>query len=602
MVTRRSPQPFPGASEPGRPSGVSRAEPPEASRGSGKVKMVPWSEHWRGIMLGRPSCPILLRTRLGRRATLAGLCLLALSAGAADAAGAAENAANGAQEVPAPPRSLADRFGVYNWGVDYSAWPGTPDKLNWGAGLAAAVGSKTVRVYLGPTDVYGVNPADDPADDLYLQRIVASPGSAYDALFANPAFSTYLLTVFTPGDTGDWWRGGFSGADYASEESQLAALGKYLLGNPRYARKTFILLNWEGDNALSANLQPTAPDYPTDADWAGFTSWAAARAAGVRDARAAVPASTARLYSGLEFNQVDSPDGNRCGTAGEHCVIDRVAPRVDVDYYSYSSWETVNVKVANPAASLRAALAADLGFALSTVRAARPGLTQSNFILGEYGFPRSVYGECTAAAWVRELVQSFGAPGAFQVSYAIFWQVLDNAWRSADGARAVTECGRVDPLLYGLYRGRDLHQTLLGVELAALLRDGILTLPTHCPTLGPGSVLNPAQAYRPVFEAASPLSIFGKSFSGRGDEVWVLQGVSATADHTLAEMSATVNAAGWHDSPHQINATFPPGAEQPGCAMLWTTDARQIDSNSEILSIQPPAARAGDPAGPAPPP
>ncbi len=319
MVTRRSPQPFPGAAERGGPA--DRGEPPEPPRGSGRLKMVPWSEHRRRIMLGRPSCFILLSSRLGRRATWAALCVLALPAGAADAA---ENVANVAQEVPAPPRSLADRFGVYNWGVDYSAWPGTPDKLNWGAGLVAAMGAKTVRVYLGPTDVYGVNPADDPADDLYLQRIVASPGSAYDALFANPAFSTYLLTVFTPGDTGDWWRGGFSGADYASEESQLAALGKCLLGNPRYARKTFILLNWEGDNALSANLQPTAPDYPTDADWSGFTSWVASRAAGVRDARAAVPASTARLYSGLEFNQVDSPDGNRCRPDGGSATSSRL--------------------------------------------------------------------------------------------------------------------------------------------------------------------------------------------------------------------------------------------------------------------------------------
>jgi hypothetical protein len=465
-----------------------------------------------------------------------------------------------------------------------------------------------VRVYLGPTDVYGVNPpnsADNPADDLYLQRIVADSGSAYDTLFANPAFSTYLLTVFTPGDAADWWRGGFSPADYASEESQIAALGRYLLSNPRYARKTFILLNWEGDNAVSANLPPTAPDYPTDADWSGFTSWVAARAAGVRDARQAVAATTGRLYSGLEFNLVDSPDGHRCGSAGEHCVIDRVAQLVDVDYYSYSSWQTVNVKVADPAASLRTALAADLGFALAAVRTTRPTLTPANFILGEYGFPRSVYGECAAAGWLRELIQSFGAPGAFQVSYAIFWQVLDNAWRSADGAQAVTACGRVDPLLYGLYRGRDLHQTLLGVELAALLRSGILTLPARCPTLAPGSVVNPAEAYRPIFEPTSPLAIFGRNFTGDvqgGDQVWVLQGISTIAAHTLTEMSATANAAGWNDSPHQINATLPAGAEQPGCAMLWTTDARQIDSNSEIIAIQPPAPGPGRAAAPAPPP
>lgn len=492
-----------------------------------------------------------------------------------------------AQEVPAPPRPAADRFGVYNWGVDASAWPGEPDRLNWGAGLVSAVGSRTVRVYLGATDVYGVNPKFDPADDLFLERIVSQAGSAYDALFANPAFGTYLLTVFTPGDSANWWRGGFSGADYASEASQIAALGTYLLGNPRYAGKTFILLNWEGDNALGSNLAPSAAGYPQEADWAGFTSWVESRADGVRAARAAQPASTARLYSGLEFNLVNTPAGPRCGTGGVHCVIDRVAPQVNVDYYSYSSWQTVNVKQAAPAASLRAALASDLSFALAAVKASHPAVTQAHFILGEYGFARSIYGECAAAGYVRELVESFAHADAFQVSYAVLWQVIDNAWRTADGARAaLTACGRVDPLLYGLYRGRDLHQTLLGEELAALLRGGSLALPTHCPTLTSGSVVNPTESYRPVFGPDSPLSIFGRNFSGDEDEVWVLQALTTTPPHTLVELSAGVNAAGWHDGTHQINATFPSGVEQPGCALLWVTDARQIDSPAATVSIQ----------------
>jgi hypothetical protein len=533
----------------------------------------------------------MLRSVL-RLARLAALCLPPLLCLAGAAASPARLAA---QALPAPPRSVADRFGVY-------AWPGAPDKLNWAAGLVAAVGASTVRVYLGPTDVYGVNPAADPADDLYLQRIVSQPGSAYDTLFANPAFQTYLLTVFTPGDAVNWWRRGFSSADYASEQSQIAALGQYLLANPRYARKTFILLNWEGDNEIGASLQPDAADYPTEADWTAFTSWVQARAAGVRAARAAVPATTVRLWSGLEFNQVDAPGGARCGAAGEHCVIDRVAPLVDVDYYSYSSWQTISIKETAPAASLRTALAGDLSFALTTVKAARPEVTQANFILGEYGFPRSTYGECAAADYVRELVESFANPDAFQVSYAIFWQVLDNAWRTADGAAAaLTVCGRVDPLLYGLYRGRDLHETLLGAEFAALLGGRNPTLPTHCPNLPPGGVVNPAQGYRPVFDPTSALSIFGKNFSGRGDEVWVLQALAAPPSHTLAEMSAAVSNAGWYDSPHQINATFPDGAEQPGCAMLWTTDAQQVDSNAQILSIQPAAALPAGQAGGVPP-
>src|SRR5499433_2210598 len=82
-----------------------------------------------------------------------------------------------AQTVPAQPSERADRFGVYNWGVDYEAYPAnaTIDRLNWAADKVAELGSRTIRVAM-PGDIYGVGRM---ADDLAMAA--ASP--AYDKLF-----------------------------------------------------------------------------------------------------------------------------------------------------------------------------------------------------------------------------------------------------------------------------------------------------------------------------------------------------------------------------------------------------------------------------------
>jgi hypothetical protein len=65
--------------------------------------------------------------------------------------------------VPPAPTQRLDRFGVYNWNVNDSAFPrdGSIDLLNWGTNKVAELGSRTIRVFIGTLDikqVYDVNP------------------------------------------------------------------------------------------------------------------------------------------------------------------------------------------------------------------------------------------------------------------------------------------------------------------------------------------------------------------------------------------------------------------------------------------------------------
>ena len=494
---------------------------------------------------------------------LLALSLLVLGAGAARA-------------VPPPPTERADRFGVYYWGADSSAWPGSPDRLRWGAGKVAEIGSRTIRIYLGPGDSYDVNPRITP-DVQYLQRTAAS--RSYDSLFRDPRFRTYLLTVFT--STG-------SQSPYKAVRNQIARLGEYLLGEPAYAGKTFILLNWEGDNAIG-EVPPGSPQ------WDNLIRRTEARAAGVRDARTRRPQSSARLYSGLEFNFVER-DGVRCGDGEVRCVVDTVAPQVSVDYYSYSAWQSLDVSRQRPGATPAGTLRDDLEFALYKIRQRRPEVGEENLIVGEIGFARSIYSECVAARLLEDLVHSFESPRAFRAAYVIYWQALDNGWRGGRRTPCVGDLrdegdpeGQIDWLLHGLFRGRDARMTLPGKALQAFLRGQTPPPSPTCPSVDPQGVADSFTDGSPFLHPGGPITIAGRGFGQRGSRVLILQAHDRQKEdpNVLLELRGSPDDAGWSESPERITATLPKEGLHDGCALVWVTTREGVESNAQLVRIRP---------------
>ena len=217
------------------------------------------------------------------------------------------------QTVPAPDTRRPYRFGVYNWNVDDTSYPsGNTDRLNWAADKVATLGTHTIRVYLGPD--YASYKLSFPSPINLVQAISGYPDTGYDKLFKDSRFSTYLLTVYTQNDDADAWGDGFSDAEYNAERDEIAALGTYLLQT--YANKTFIILNWEGDNAIGRVNHRAAA-------WDNLVRWTNSRADGVRQARTQAPSSSSQIYSGLEFNLTKRNDSDNpndgtlydCGTA-----------------------------------------------------------------------------------------------------------------------------------------------------------------------------------------------------------------------------------------------------------------------------------------------
>jgi len=483
------------------------------------------------------------------------------------------------QAIPPAPTRREDRFGVYNWDVNDSAFPrdGSIDLLNWGANKVAELGSRTIRVFIGTPDikhVYDVNPAGATE----LVQIAQSP--AYDKLFRDPRFQTYLLTAYSIGDVGANWVDGFTDSEYGVERDEIKKLGEYLLGAPAFTGKTFIILNWEGDNAIDGLSNRRSV-------WDYYTQWIRARAEGVKLARLNYPSSAARLFSGLEFNAIKSLDSKKtvfCGTPvadpvnedplKNRCVIDYVAPQVEVDYYSYSAWDSVNDKQGSPDEDLKRRFKNDLSFALSKVKAVRPEVTERNFIIGEFGFERTRHGECNAANYLGEVFDALEGDGAFQVSYVVFWQIIDNRRIYA----AVDE-------RFGLFRaaGGRLAPTLLSETFRKKIAGQQSSKYTGCPRIRlepPGAVNQQGEVdfkLNPDALISIHASGGGSTFSASGNTVSFHQ---AARDFKLP----LDNKSFWSESPAQINFSIP-AARRPGPVWFYVTDARGIDSDARTIDL-----------------
>ncbi len=488
--------------------------------------------------------------------------------------------ASSSSEIPPRPTDRADRFGVYNWNVNDAAFPtdGSTDRLNWAANKVAELGSRTIRVAISPRDDYHVN----PPGAINLVQIAQSP--AYDKLFRDDRFRTFLLTTYTFGDHGSW-TDGYTNSEYIAERDEIKGLCEYLLGEEAFAGKTFIILNWEGDNAISGESNKRSV-------WNYYTDWIRARAEGVKLASQNFPASDTRVFSGLEFSLVKSPKtGQHCGSPvinpvrndplQNRCVIDYVAPRVEVDYYSYSSWQSVIDKQDNPNESLKQRYKNDLSFALSTIKTRRPEITERNFIVGEVGFERSRYGECNAANHLNELFDAFDGEDAFQVAYAIFWQIIDN--------------GRLYGLLderFGLFRVSDgrLAPTLLSAAFQKRVAGELVQNNTGCPRIRrfpePPGVLN--QQGKPDFtlNPDSLISIYAPNCCQSVDAPFSESGNTVRFNQVVRNFEIQKeNATLWYESPSQINFSIPP-ARRPGAAWIFVTDARGIDSNAQTITLE----------------
>ena len=304
----------------------------------------------------------------------------------------------------AVPRTATAMLGVADWGANY----GSQSSLLKGANDSLALGVQNVMVALGPN--YGT---------------VDYPGTHFNAPIrnlkdeaSNPAFRTVFAMPFqtiaidaSPITVPDFLNPKDPNGEYKALYAEYYNLISYLMQTYRGTGKTFIVKNWEGDNAFYyANQEASHPSIDTEIQ--NMRLYLQARHDALVQAR-----KDFASYSGVAVQDAIEINSVNCARNGSTpCMLKDVVPYVESDMISYSSYETINTGVQ------KGDLTGQINRDLSDIRNV-PGVNGRPLMIGEFGFGANALAADGAAEATTTAVSAFLANG---VSYAFDWQIKDS--------------------------------------------------------------------------------------------------------------------------------------------------------------------------------
>jgi hypothetical protein len=275
------------------------------------------------------------------------------------------------------------------------------------------MGSNILKFAMGPNwrrymlHVEG-KPAKNAAADAGIHSLVdlAEREPAHRRVFEMP-FAYYLIWTyaFTPGG----WRRGFSRENQEKEYREMFDFAAHLLKTFNGTGKTFYLGHWEGDWHLRPHQNPKSDDDVTPESVQGMADWLNARQRAIDDAKRQIPHEGVELWNYTEVNLVTA-----VSMEGRPSVTNSVLPRTNVDFVSYSSYDSLD----RPAERLPKAL--DY---IERKLPAKKGIDGRRVFLGEYGFPACRMTEAERERRSREVMRvglDWGCP------FVLSWEMYNN--------------------------------------------------------------------------------------------------------------------------------------------------------------------------------
>jgi hypothetical protein len=263
----------------------------------------------------------------------------------------------------------------------------------------------------------GAAPLSTPPDpSIRTLAGLASREPSYRRVFDMP-FAYYLIWTyaFTPG----WWLDGFSPASREREYQEIYAFAAHLLKTYNGSGKTFLLGHWEGDWHLRPWQLPWFKDARpgaalTGKNLQGMIDWLATRQKAIEDAKRAIPHHGVHVYQYTEANLVHE------AIAGRPSVAKDVIPNVDIDYVSYSTYDSLG--------DITGKMPVALDYLHSRLRP-KPSIRGPRVFIGEYGFPARTNSEAERDRKSREVMRIGLAHGC---PFILTWQMYNNEY--SDGA------------------------------------------------------------------------------------------------------------------------------------------------------------------------
>lgn len=171
--------------------------------------------------------------------------------------------------------------------------------------------------------------ADDAQNTLDIIELIPD----YDKVFEMD-FKYFFFWVHTA--TGIKWKKGINKQEEKILYKEMYDFTAYLLKKYNNTGKTFMIGNWEGDWLLFGEGRKNIPPSKETVD--NMTKWFQIRQRAIADAKEKTSHNNVHVYNYIEVNLAVK------GLTGETCISKDILPLVDVDFVSYSSYESSKKK------------------------------------------------------------------------------------------------------------------------------------------------------------------------------------------------------------------------------------------------------------------
>lgn len=327
----------------------------------------------------------------------------------------------------------------YNFVLGVNSFPtkyqfGAESKLVEQAKQARALGSNIFKTTLSERILkdYGYK-ANDASNIMDVMKLVPD----YDKVFAMD-FKYYFFWLHTA--TGIKWKQGIDKEQEKILYDEMFDFTSYILKKYDNSGKSFFIGNWEGDWLLHPNYNRNY--VPSAAEIANMTKWFQIRQRAIADAKCKSKSKNVNVYYYIEVNLAVK------GIEGKTCITRDILPYVDVDFVSYSSYESSKKK---DYAANRASLTKVLNYIESQL-IPKEGLPfKRRVFIGEYG------GQAFDDKPETHLKQFDNIKDIMQISleedlpFALHWQMYNNEYEkdgTSKNMSLITEKGVKRPVYF----------------------------------------------------------------------------------------------------------------------------------------------------------
>jgi hypothetical protein len=278
-----------------------------------------------------------------------------------------------------------------------------------------AMGSNVLKITLNPV----LQDAETPENFRQASPLTLASQETTISTLLDMNFTYHLLWVTTPRVD---WTDGMSEEELDMEYHSVRELAEYFRDHFKGTGKKFYIGHWEGDWLLLGHTDNTQ-ERIDPVRIQGMIDWYNIRQKAVDDAVNAV-VSDVEVFQYLELNRV-TPAMKK----GADRIVNKVLPYVDVDYISYSSWESTIEELQEKGydyQELKEYLFNALDYIEKNMKV-KERVKGKRVFIGEYGFPQSdgFYPEKQAhcALNVMKAGIEWGCP------FILYWEIYDNEGR-----------------------------------------------------------------------------------------------------------------------------------------------------------------------------